>query len=67
MKNDELEARDSAVIASLQNEITEKLNGRWVLVPKEPTPAMVSAAYSAALAEDAEEVWNDMIKAAPLS
>jgi hypothetical protein len=38
---------------------------RWILVPRLPTKKMLDAAYYAALAEDAAEVWKEMIKAAP--
>jgi hypothetical protein len=38
---------------------------RWVLVPRIPTEKMLETAYYAALAEDAAEVWKEMIEAAP--
>jgi hypothetical protein len=35
----------------------------WACVPREPTQEMLEAAYWAALAENAEGVWEEMISA----
>lgn len=32
-----------------------------ILVPREPTKAMIEAAYDCALAEDAKAVWDAML------
>ncbi len=37
----------------------------FVIVPKEPTPAMIEAAWASALDEDAAGVWTHMIEARP--
>lgn len=34
-----------------------------VLLPRNPTQAMIDAAWAAANAEDAGEVWHDMVEA----
>lgn len=45
-------------------EIIDELGSNGLaIVPKEPTKEMVDAAWAAALAEKAEDVWRDMIEA----
>lgn len=37
----------------------------YVIVPREPTEAMLDAAWAEALGEDAAGVWREMINASP--
>lgn len=49
----------------LENYISPALKERgFVIVPIEPTPEMLKAAWADALAEDAGGVWREMIEIA---
>ncbi len=44
-------------------DLGERRNAGLVLVPRDPTEAMLKAAWADALAEDAKGVWQSMIDA----
>lgn len=67
MKNDEIEARDRAANDSQLSEVIRKLRDGWVLVPEVASKEMIDAAWAAALAEDAREVWIEMVAVAKKS
>jgi hypothetical protein len=46
-----------------QNIVDQLDRSGLMIVPKEPSQAMIDAAWAAALAEKAEDVWRDMIEA----
>ncbi len=49
--------------AGIPAEILDGLDkAGFVIVPKEPFASMIEYAYEAALAENAEGVWRDMIR-----